>query len=285
MRRVLLLAVLAAFFAGPLSEPAQARLIKEMQVTRTGKIGLATDGQASVYRLLLENNKLVVIGDREFFPPATRAALDQAMERKLTVEIVGQMLIFNDQAPVFTLPLAKIEVKGLSAAALSSTPSAAPGAEQAQASGDTEAFKDAKLRFNTSVTLGQALEAYAFFSSRSWRVLGPDKAEFRGEIDLGSITELDSRYVDRLRSKDLNDTFKSITFVAVVSLQGGAASSPDPAVEAVFQDGFKDRLVWKDPPTYYWDRIYRNRKITLDYFLSKAALNSKYGKGMSQPAQ
>lgn len=287
MTRLFLLAALAAvLFAGPLNEPAQARLVKEMQVTRTGKVALAAEGQASVYRLLLDNNKLIVIGDREFFPPATRAALDQAVERKLTVEIMGQLLIFNDQPPIFTLPLSKLDIKGLSASSASSASGApAPSAASSTDSGDATAFKDAKLKSNASMTLGQALDNYAFFSSRSWKILGPDKAEFRGEIDLSSITELDSRYVSRLRSKELRETFTSLTFVAVVSLQGGAANCPDPAVEAVFQDGVKDRLVWKDPPTYYWDKIYRNKKLTVDYFLSKAALSPKYGKGMSQPAQ
>jgi len=286
MRRLSLLAALAAaLFAGPLNESAQARLVKEMQVTRSGKVAVVTEGQASVYRLLLANNKLVVIGDREFFPPATRAALDQAVERKLTVEIVGQMLIFNDQAPVFTLPLGKLDIKDLNPAFTSSPAPVASPASSSADSGDAAPFKEAKLKFNASVPLGQALDNYAFFTSRSWKVLGPDKAEFRGEIDLSSITELDSRYVSRLLSKDLRDTFKSLTFVAVVTLQGGTATCPDPAVEAVFQDGGKDRLVWKDPPTYYWDKIYRNKKLTVDYFLSKAALNPKYGKGMSQPAQ
>lgn len=286
MRRLFLLpALAAALFAGPLNDPAQARLVKEMQVTRSGKVAVVAEGQTSVYRLLLANNKLVVIGDREFFPPATRAALDQAVERKLTVDIVGQMLIFNDQAPVFTLPLGKLDIKDLNPAFTSSPAPAASSGEPVADSGDAAPFKDAKLKFNASLTLGQALDNYAFFSSRSWKVLGPDKAEFRGEIDLSSITELDSRYVDRLRSKDLREVFKSLTFVAVVTLQGGAANCPDPAVEAVFQDGVKDRLVWKDPPTYYWDKIYRNKKLTVDYFLSKAALNPKYGKGMGQPAQ
>jgi len=286
MKRFFLLpALAAALFAGPLNDPAQARLIKEMQVTRSGKVAVAAEGQTSVYRLILANNKLIVIGDREFFPPATRAALDQAVERKLTVEIVGQMLIFNDQAPVFTLPLGKLDIKDLSPAFTSSPAPAVSSGEPAADSGEAAQFKDAKLKFNASVTLGQALDNYAFFSSRTWKVLGPDKAEFRGDIDLSSINELDSRYVDRLRSKDLRETFKSLTFVAVLTLQGGSANCPDPAVEAVFQDGVKDRLVWKDPPTYYWDKIYRNKKLTVDYFLSKAALNPKYGKGMGQTAQ
>ena len=284
MTRLIILAVLAVALS---AAPAQARLIKEMQVTRTGKIATATDGSATVYRLMLENNKMIVVGDREFFQPATRAALDQAAERKLTVEITGGLLIFNDQAPVFTLPLSKLEVRGLDMHAQSQV--AAPDtaqADQPHASGDPEPFKSAKLKFNTSVTLGQALDNYAFFTSRSWRVLEPNKAEFRGEVDLGSITELDSRYVDRLNSKDLKATFKSLTFVATINIKkGGQAECPDPSIEAVFQDGVRDRLVWKDPPTYYWERIYGNRKIKFDYFLSKAVLNPKFGKGAGQPPQ
>jgi hypothetical protein len=158
--------------------------------------------------------------------------------------------------------------------------------EPSHGSGDPELFKTAKLKFNPSVTLGQALDNYGFFTSRSWRLLEPGKAEFRGEVDLLSITELDSRYVERLRSKDLRETLKSLTFVATFTLRsGGYADCPDPAVEAVFQDGTKDRLVWKDPSTYYWERIYLNRKIKFDYFLSKAALNPKYGKGLGASGQ
>ena len=285
MTRVIILAVLAAALS---AGPVHARLIKEMQVTRTGKVGVATEGQATVYRLLLENNKLIILGDREFFPQATRAALDQAVERKLTVEIAGHLLIFNDQAPVFTLPVSKVDVKGLDAR--SQSPAPAPVPEQAsgpgQSSGDAEPFKAAKLKFNPSVTLGQALDNYAFFTSRSWRVLESGKAEFRGEVDLLSITELDSRYIERLRSKDLRETFKSLTFVATLNLRsGGFVDSPDPAIEAVFQDGSKDRLAWKDPSTYYWERIYQNRKIKFDYFLSKAAQNPKFGKGLVSPGQ
>jgi len=287
MIRLFILAVLAAVLS---AGPAQARLIKEMQVTRTGKVGVASEGQITVYRLLLENNKLIVLGDREFFPPATRAALDQAVERKLTVEVAGHLLIFNDQAPVFTMPVSKIDVKGLDAHAQSPAPAPAPAPEQAsgasQSSGDVEPFKAAKFKFNPSVTLGQALESYGFFTSRSWKVLEPGKAEFRGELDLLSITELDSRYVERLRSKDLRETFKSLTLVATLNLRpGGYVDCPDPAVEAVFQDGTKDRLVWKDPASYYWERIYLNRKIKFDYFLSKAAVNPKYGKGLGASGQ
>jgi len=285
MPRVFILAVLAALLS---AAPAQARLIKEMQVTRTGKITVAPEGSASVYRLMLESNKMIVVGDREFFPPATRAALDQAAERKLTVEVAGHLLIFNDQAPVFSLPLTKVDVKGLDMrqAQAPSVEHASGQAEQPHASGDPEPFKAAKLKFNSAVTLGQALDGYAFFTSRSWRVLEPNKAEFRGEVDLGSINELDSRYVERLRSKDLRDTFKSLTFVATINLRhGGTADCPDPSIEAILLDGTKERMVWKDPPTYYWERIYQNRKIKFDYFLSKAAMNPKYGKGAGQPLQ
>ncbi|WP_243358715.1 hypothetical protein [Fundidesulfovibrio terrae] len=285
MTRLIILAMLAVTLS---AAPAQARLIKEMQVTRTGKIAVATEGSATVYRLMLENNKMIVVGDREFFPPATRAALDQAAERKLTVEIAGGLLIFNDQPPVFTLPLSKLDVRGLDMRAQSPPAAADPAASLAEphASGDPEPFKSAKLKFNSSVTLGQALDNYAFFTSRSWRVLEPNKAEFRGEVDLSSITELDSRYVSRLNSKDLHDTFKSLTFVATINLKrGSSAECPDPSIEAVFQDGVRDRLVWKDPPTYYWERIYQNRKIKFDYFLSKAILNPKFGKGAGQPVQ
>jgi hypothetical protein len=283
MIRVFILAVLAAALS---AAPVHARLIKEMQVTRTGKVGVATEGQATVYRLLLENNKLIVLGDREFFPPVTRAALDQAVERKLTVEIVGHLLIFNDQAPVFTLPVSKVDVRGLDVHSQSQAPATTQESGPSQSSGDVEPFKTAKLKFNPSVTLGQALDNYGFFTSRSWKLLETGKAEFRGEVDLLSITELDSRYVERLRSKDLRETFKSITFVATLNLRsGGYADCPDPAVEAVFQDGTKDRLIWKDPSTYYWERIYLNRKIKFDYFLSKAALNPKYGKGLGASGQ
>lgn len=281
MLRALFLAVLAASL---LAGQAQARLVKEMQVTRSGKLGVVAEGQATVYRLLLDNNKVIVIGDREFFPQATRAALDQAVERKLTVEVVGHLLIYNDQPPVFTLPLAQVDVKGLEARAQAQAPGASQ--DQGQSSGDAEPFKAAKLKYNTGVTLGQALDNYAFFSSRSWRVIDANKAEFKGEVDLGSITESDSRYVERLRSKDVRDTLKSLTFVAMVSLRpGGMAECQDPYVEGVFQDGTKDRMFWRDPPTYFWERIYRNRKIKFDYFLSKAAQNPRYAKGMTPPAQ
>ncbi|GFK93081.1 hypothetical protein NNJEOMEG_00910 [Fundidesulfovibrio magnetotacticus] len=278
MARRIILTVLAALLA---AGPVQARLVKEMQVTRTGKIGIAQDGPVTVYQLQLENNKLVVIGDREFFPPATRAALEQALERKLTVEIAGHLLIFNDQNPVFALPLGRLEVKGLDAGPRAPQPQA-----QTESQGDAARFQEAALKSPAIPGLGKVLESYPFFSARSWKVLEPGKAEFRGEIDLTSITELDSQYVSRLRSKDLRDTFKSLAFVAVCSLRpDGGVDCPAPAVEAVLQDGTKDRLVWKDPPGYYWDRIAKNRKIKVDYFLSKAALNPKYGKGMTPEAQ
>lgn len=285
MKRLFVPALLAALLA---AVPAQARLVKEMQVTRSGTLAVGDEGEVKAYWLMLSPNKFVSLGDREFFAPATRAALDQAVERKLTVNVAGQMLIFNDRSPVFTLPVARIEVKGLE---MDATPAVQPGQQAAQ--GESPAaqaadapFKDAALKGFATPALGKALDAYAFFSSREWKVLGGGKAEFRGEIDLSSITEQDSRYVSRLRSRELKDTFRSLAFVAVVTLRpDGTAECPDPSVEAVFEDGVKDRLVWKDPPNYYWERIYRNRKIKLDYFLSKAALNPKYGKGMSESGQ
>jgi len=279
MARAVLLAFLAVVLA---AGSVQARLVKEMQVTRTGRIGTAQDGQVTVYQLLLENNKLVVVGDREFFPPATRAALEQALERKLTVEIAGHLLIFNDQNPVFALPLGRLDVKGLDTGAKPQ----AQQQPQAEDQGDTSRFQEAALKSPPLPGVGKVLGAYAFFASHSWKLLEPGKAEFRGEIDLSSISELDSQYISRLRSKDLRDTFKSLAFVGVFTLRpDGAVDCPAPAVEAVFLDGVKDRLVWKDPPGYYWDRIAKNRKIKVDYFLSKAALNPKYGRGMAQEAQ
>ncbi|MFZ5426510.1 MAG: hypothetical protein ACOZEN_06025 [Thermodesulfobacteriota bacterium] len=292
----LAVALVAAFMAVPGATPAQARLVKELQVVRSGKLALAEDGNVKVYKLLLEGNKLIVLGDRDFFPPATRAALDQAVEKKLTVDIAGHLLIFNDQAPVFTLPVGRVEVKGLDMATAQAAPETAPSApepapeaapetarpeDKPQAAGNPEPIKDSMLKFNPSSTVGRALDNYAFFSKREWRMLEPGRAEFRGTIDLSSITEQDSRYVARLRSRNLGDTFKSIEFAAVLTLRGaGIVESGEPAMEAVFADGTRDRLVWKDPPNYYWDRIYRNRKIKLDYFLSKASLSPKYGKGM-----
>lgn len=277
MIRLLCIALALASFCAQ----AQARVVKEMQVTRTGKVSQTQEGNTTAYRLLLEGNRLIVIGDREFFQPATRAALDQAVAKKLSVEIAGHLLIHNDQPPVFALPLTKLDIKGLDFKATAQTAAAPAPAQDAGA----DAFKEAKLRNSATLTLGQALDAYSFFSSRSWRVIDASKAEFRGEIDPGSITESDSRHVERLRSKNVGDTLASITFVAMVTLQGAAATAPDPAVEVVFQDGTKDRLVWKNPPGYYWDRIYRNKKISLDYFLSKAARNPKYGRGASSQAQ
>ncbi|WP_243311365.1 hypothetical protein [Fundidesulfovibrio agrisoli] len=280
MTRTCVLAALAALL---LAAPVQARVVKEMQVTRTGKVATVTEDQVTVYRLMLDNGKMIVIGDREFFGPAGRAALDQAAERKLTVEISGHLLIHNDQPPMFTLPLEKMDVRGLSAQAPSTTQVAAqaPAASAPeQQSGDAAPFKAAKLRFDKSAPLGQALDAYAFFTSRSWQVLSASKAEFKADIDLSSVSQTDSRFIARLKSPNVQDTFKSITFVAQITLHpDGTADCPDPALEAVFLDGAKDRLVLKEPPNYYFDRILKNRKIKLDYFLSKAALNPKYGKG------
>ncbi|WP_243440069.1 hypothetical protein [Fundidesulfovibrio soli] len=276
MTRTCVLAALAALL---LAAPVQARVVKEMQVTRTGKVAAVTEDQVTVYRLMLDNGRMIVIGDKAFFGPAGRAALDQAVERKLTVEISGHLLIHNDQPPMFTLPLERMDVRGLSAQAPASVQSPAASVQEQQ-SGDAAPFKAAKLRFDKSAPLGQALDAYAFFSSRSWQVQGANKAEFKADLDLSSVSETDSRFIARLNSKNLQDTFKSITFVAQIVLHAdGTADCPDPALEAVFQDGTKDRLVLKEPPNYYFDRIYKNRKIKLDYFLSKAALNPKYGKG------
>ncbi len=279
---MLRISLLTVFALALLTAPAQARLIKEMQVTRTGKVTLAQEDQVQAYRLNLDNGKYIVLGDQQFFGPATRAALDQAVERKLTVEVAGHLLIFNDQAPVFTLPLGRLDVKGLSA-----TP--APGRQDAaeqSAGGDPAPFKAAKLKTHKAAPLGQALDGYAFFTSKAWKVENPRKAEFRGEIDLASVTAQDSRYVSRLLSPDLRDTFRSVTFVAPLAVTAdGVLESSEPAVEVVFLDGTKDRLVWKEPPGYYWDRIFANRKIKLDYFLSKAAQNPKYGKPAPAAAQ
>jgi hypothetical protein len=278
MRRVFILAALAALL---LAGTAEAKLIKEMQVTRSGKIETAREDQITVYRLVPGSNKMIIIGDREFFPPATRAALDQAVQRKLTVEITGHLLIYNDQPPVFTLPLHKIDVKGLEMGSQEPAPTASAPSD-AQGGSDVQPFKDARLKSNSSMPLGKAMGDYAFFSERSWRVLEPGKAEFRGELDLSGITDRDSHFIDRLRSKDLHEVFKSLTFVAHLSLRpGGVVECSDPAVEAVYQDGTKDRLVWKEPATYYWDRIFHNRQIKIDYFLSKAAQSPDYGKGTS----
>ena len=280
MKRLFVPALLAALLA---AVPAQARLVKEMQVTRSGKVVLAEEGQTQTYRLMLDASKFVVLGDREFFPPATRAALDQAVERKLVVDVAGQLLIFNDRSPVFILPLGRLEVKGLDMGAQQAQQAPALAQAPAAQSG-ADAFKDAVLKGFATPQLGKAVDAYAFFSSREWKDLGGGKAEFRGEIDLASITDQDSRYVSRLRS--VKETFRSIAFVAVLAMrQDGTVECPEPAVEAVFEDGTKDRLVWKDPPNYYWERIYRNRKIKLDYFLSKAALNPKYGKAVGASGQ
>ena len=81
--------VAAAMILACLAAQAQARLIKEMEVTRSGKVILAGEGRQSWYQLMMDNNKLFILGDPEFFGQATRAALDQAVERKLTVEISG----------------------------------------------------------------------------------------------------------------------------------------------------------------------------------------------------
>lgn len=281
--RGFILAVACVFLAAGVS---QARLVKEMEVTRSGKLTLVSDPQGSAYQLLLKNNKLVTLGDPEFFGPVTRAALDQAVQEGLQVEITGHLLIFNDQTPMFGLPVKKIDIKGLrfktdeQAVASASEPSGASAAE-------IEPFLNAKLKYNKNLTVGQVLDGYSFFSERSWKVLEPGKAaEFRGELNLNEYSELDSKLFERLKSRNLPDTFRSITLVLPLRLNPeGLADSPDPVVEGVLQDGSKERMVWKDPPTYYLERLTKNRKIRIDYLLNRAALNPKYGKGTGGGAQ
>ena len=136
------------------------------------------------------------------------------------------------------------------------------------------------------MVLGQILDSYAFFSARNWRVVEPGKsAEFRGEMNISDYNEADTRAIDRLKSKNLQDTFRSLTFVAPMTLAGDTADSPEPYVEAVFQDGSKERQVWKDPPYYYWDRISKNRKIKIDYFINRAVQNPKYGRSQNPANQ
>ena len=278
-RSILVAALAVAVF----SVPAQARLIKEMEVTRTGKLVVSGDQSGGGYTLVLDSNKTIALGDKESFGPATRQVLDQAVAQKLQVEITGHLLIFNDQSPVFALPLKSIDVKGFktqdqSAAASPPEQPAAPAEK-----GDPGPFKEAFLKGTKRINLGLALEGYAYFVTKTWKVTEPGKtAEFRGEINLDDYTERDSKLFARLNSKEMRDIFRSLTFVATLTLSGnGQATSSEPYVEAVFQDGGKDKLIWKDPPNYYWDRIAANRKIKIDYFLGKAAQSSKYGKGMS----
>ena len=282
MWRSILLAVLTVVV---LAATAQARLIKEMEVTRTGKLVSAGDEHTGGYVLVLDNNKSITLGDRDNFGPATRIMFDQALAQKLAVEITGHLLLFNDQQPVFALPLKKIDVKGYKpeaqAAAQTSQAQVLPPAQDL---GDAGPFKAAALKSNKALNVGLILDGYAFFNSRTWKVTEPGKsAEFRGEFNLDDYSEQDSKFFARLKSKDLRETFRSMTFVAQLNLTGsGLAEGPDPYVEAIYQDGGKEKMIWKDPPTYYWDRIGANKKIKIDYFLSRAAQNPKYGKGMSQ---
>lgn len=276
-RSILLAALAVAAFA----VSAQARLIKEMEVTRTGKLVSSGDQSGGGYTLTLESNKTIALGDKESFGPATRQVLDQAAAQKLPVEITGHLLIFNDQSPVFALPLKKIEVKGFKAqdqASSSATRQEQPAAPVEK--GDPGPFKEAFLKGTKRINLGLALEGYAYFMAKTWKVTEPGKtAEFRGEINIDDYTQRDSKYFARLKSKDMRDIFRSLTFVATLTLTGnGQATSSDPYVEAVFLDGSKDKLLWKEPPNYYWDRIAANRKIKIDYFLGKAAQNPKYGR-------
>ncbi|GAB6036388.1 hypothetical protein JCM15519_09470 [Fundidesulfovibrio butyratiphilus] len=277
-RSILVAALTVALFA----VSAQARLIKEMEVTRTGKLTSSGEQSGGGYTLVLDNNKTIALGDKESFGPATRQVLDQAAAQKLSVEITGHLLIFNDQSPVFALPLKKIDVKGFKPQDQASPAQKEQAAAPAE-KGDPGPFKEAFLKGSKRINLGLALEGYAYFISKTWKVTEPGKtAEFRGEINIDDYSSRDSKYFSRLKSKDMRDIFRSLTFVANLNLTGnGQATSSDPYVEAVYLDGAKDKLIWKDPPNYYWDRIAANRKIKIDYFLNKAAQNPKYGKEAS----
>ncbi len=276
MARGIVLAVLCLVLA---AASVQARVVKEMEVTRSGKLTLVDDPQGRYYQLSLKNNKLIVLGDPEAFGPATRAALDQAVQESLPVEITGHLLIFNDQNPMYALPVKKIDIKGQHDQ--TATPQMAPVSEAAQPdAAEVELFKNAKLKYNKAVTVGQAVDNYAFFSGRTWKILEPGKtAEFRGELNMNDYSVLDSKVLERLKSQSLPDTFRSLTLVIPLHIGAdGTADSHEPVVEGVFLDGFKERMVWKDPPTYYLERMTKNRKIKIDYFLSRAALNPKYAK-------
>lgn len=282
MARGIVLAVLCVLMA---AASVQARLVKEMEVTRSGKLTLVNDPQGRFYQLLLKNNKLIVLGDPDSFGPVTRAALDQAVQEGLQVEITGHLLIFNDLTPMYALPVKKIDIKGLHGQ--SATPVVAPIPAVQADPAEVELFRNAKLKYNKAVTVAQALDGYAFFSARSWKVLEPGKsAEFRGELNMNDYSVLDSKLFERLKSQTLSDTFRSMTLVIPFTLSAdGVADSAEPVVEAVFLDGFKERMVWKDPPTYYLERVTKNRKIKIDYFLSRASLNPRYGKGGAAGSQ
>lgn len=60
--------LVAALILLVLAVPAQARLIKEMEVTRSGKVVLAGDVKPGWYQLVMDNNKVIVLGDRSKAP-------------------------------------------------------------------------------------------------------------------------------------------------------------------------------------------------------------------------
>jgi len=252
-----------------------------MQVTRSGTLETKTLDQVTVYQLMLPNDKAIVIGDRAFFPPTTQAMLDQAIKRKLTVTVTGQLLVHGNKQPaVFTLPLASLEVAGLEAPPPPPQP-APTGNLAGQQLTPAEAqraqlFENARLT-PTAPPLGKALNDYPYFTARSWRLLDPNRAEFRGEIDPAASLPGDKRIMRRLRTRDLPAILKSVTFVAeiVLSADGGTAESKNVTLQATLQDGSKIQASPKDAPSYF-DRIFNNRKLKLDPILEKAAENPNY---------
>jgi len=278
MRRTAIAAILAVLLL--MTGAGHARLIKEMQVTRSGKVETTTLDQVSVYQLRLPNNKTIIIGDRAFFEPAVQTLLDQAAKEKLATKITGQMLIFSNQGAVFTLPLANIEVTGLK------TPKQQPVSSADQpAPSDLRRFKDARLAPG-SPPLGAVLDNYAFFASRAWRLLDPSQAEFRGEMLLSAYKPGDSRFMRHLSTQDLNAIFKSVTLVADISLSpDGGAECKNAAFQALFQDGSQTQAPPDEGIPTLLGRISRNRKLKLDPILIQAAANPHYNTAPSPTGQ
>jgi len=110
MRRIIIPTILVILAALLPAGAGHARLIKEMQVTRSGKVGTTVMNEATVYGLMLPNKKTVLIGDRAFFPPSTQTLLDQAAQQGLIVKVTGQLLIHSSQPAVFSLPLDSLEL-------------------------------------------------------------------------------------------------------------------------------------------------------------------------------
>ena len=282
MRRIFFPAVLAVLL---LAGAGHARsVVKEMQATRSGTLETKTLDQVTVYQLMLPNDKAIVIGDRAFFPPATQAMLDQAVKRKLTVTVTGQLLVHGNKQPaVFTLPLASLEVAGLEAPppppqpAPTGTPEGNPAGQQLTPAEAQRAqlFENARLT-PTAPPLGKALNDYPYFTSRSWRLLDPNRAEFRGGIDPAAALPGDKRLMRRLRTRDLAAIFKSVTFATEISLAAdGTAESKNVTLEATLQDGSKIQASPKDASSFF-DRIFNNRKLKLDSILEIAAQNPNY---------